>query len=1040
MEPDAQTTTRFSLRRKMLLLFIVLSLVPLGIYSLLSINSMRDAMIQEAGNGIAAQAQSAMTQLQADLFHAQENVRAWSRLPAMQVGLQGENQESTSKLLRQYRKAYGVYESLVLANSDGVVLAADNQSHIGKNVSSLPWFFETQSQNRPIIGNFNLDSLLDSYGVAISAPVAYAKKDGEVRIGVLSAYYSWQEMLAIVDRIPVAGGGQNEFGFALLVDKDGFILAAPEFLLYPDEQSGQSFGSMDQLSIQINQLLPELNKLNSYRISTLDQEDFIVAHSQPLSELNGGRALMGADQSWRFLIFRHAENALSAETVLKERLMLLGILTIAAVILLATLVSKRLSAPIIKLTKRVRELDKGNLNVSLKVASDDEVGELANAFDHLRNDVKHFISDLSGMNVKYQELVDSVAGIVWEADIHPFRYTFINKQIEQLVGYTSEWMRSESDHWQTIIHPEDRSRIVETINELELREEETRILEYRIVCKSGNVLWLKNYISGVHDQGKCVGLRGVAFDMSDVKVAEVEMQKARDIALKSAQSRSEFLAIMSHELRTPVNGMLGMLELMDYQELGDKNRQRYNLASSSGKQLLHLLDDILDYTKLENGQMTYEFVAFDLREFMEDVLSLMAAAAFGKRLDIGLVLENSIPRVVKSDPTRIRQVLVNLISNAIKFTNHGSIWVWAEVRDENRLYVEVKDTGIGVSPAQKETLFEPFVLVDATTTRNQGGSGLGLFLCRKILDGLSGDIGVNAIQNVGSSFFFELPIEVISQQTAVPAKLNVTERALAIGTMPATEFSLATLLRSKQITLEMLEEVSFDAEQLFAICRKQNIHYLFVEGEWLTDQVVESWLALPIDQKPKLVSLGMSGIATELLEKLDGTLEKPICLGALDELLEKASQRESHELINSTQAKPTATPLFNAKLPVLLVDDNPVNLKVAAAILKKLGFAVDQVENGQEAVDKLIANDYEMIFMDCQMPVMDGFEATLAIRELDSEKSDIPIIAVTANAMTGDKEKCLSVGMNDYLTKPIKKDALAEAIHRWLPSSSKAAS
>ena len=1041
MDQDTQPKTRFSMQKKLLLLFVLLSMVPLGLYSFLSMQSTRTALIQEAGQSIAAQAQSAMAHLQNNLFHAQENVRAWSQLADIKNAFSADNSESTSRLLRQYRDAYGIYDSIVLTDNNGVVVASSSKTHIGMDAGEIAWFQQTQSKNSPFIGEFKLDPMLESYGIAISSPVPYSGRNGDIEIGVLSAFYSWQQMLNIVNNVQVVIGGQDSTGFALLVDKDGFILAAPEFLLYPDREQQTSFASIDQLSMQLNSLLPKLNFKNDYRLSVFNQDQFIIAHSKMLRQMARGVSVIGANHEWRFLIFRDASHAVSAEDVLLERLLILGVATISVLIFVSVLVSKQLSAPIISLTNRVRELDKGNLEVSLKVSSDDEVGELAGAFDHLRNEVKHYINDLSGANHKYQDLVNSVAGIVWEADIEPLQFTFISKQVTQLIGYSPEWLLKDADHWQMIIHAEDRAKVMQSFI-LEENFNGTKILEYRVICKDGQVIWLKNFINAVLDEGQCIGLRGVAFDMTDVKQAEVEMQKARDIALKSAQSRSEFLAIMSHELRTPVNGMLGMLDLMEEDRFDHQNRQHFNLALSSGRQLLRLLDDILDYTKLENGQMTYEFVAFDLREFMEDVIALMAAAAFGKGLDIGLVLENSIPQVIKTDPTRIRQVLVNLVSNAIKFTNHGSIWVWVEVRDNNQLYVEVKDTGIGISPVQKETLFEPFVLVDSSTTRSYGGSGLGLFLCKKILDGLNGDIGVNAIENVGSSFFFETPIEVISKPRHVPATLNVMERALAVGTMPATEFSLATLLRTKQISLEVLEEVSFDYEHLFGVCRKQKIHYLFVEGQWLKDNVVEHWLALPIDQKPKLISIGISSIEAELLEKLDGTLEKPVSLHALEVLLDQASQRESRELLKSNESQnEVKVPLFESRLPVLLVDDNAVNLKVAAAILRKFGFEVDLAENGQEAVDCVLKNNYEMIFMDCQMPVMDGFEATEIIRQMDDgEKKDIPIIAITANAMTGDKEKCLAVGMNDYLTKPIKKDALAETIHRWFHLSSKEAS
>jgi len=1052
----------FSMSGKLLGLFLLLALAPLLTHFYISVDTSRKALIKEAGAGISMQAELAMEQLRTNLSHSQKHVLNWSSLPNVESVLRAAASDESlvqevNDLFVQYARVYGVYDSITLADEQGNVVAASQAELLGANVSSSDWFFETQAYRQSRVGSFKLDANIDNYGVPVSAPVLYRQND-ETKVGVINAYYSWRELQLDLDSLKVNNSRQNHFGFLLLVDGDGFVLSAPEFLLYRPEGADYT-GSLDvdQLNGEIAKLMPGMGLGRGYKMVSLRGRPAIVAYSTVMAAGAQKDRGMISHQNWRVLIFRDAAAAVSAETELLQKMILVVVITALLVLLLSIVVSRHFTKPIVSLIKRLKELNSGNLDVSLQLEGTDEYAMLGRAFDGMRVELKQHINELSTVNSRYGELVNSIAGVVWEGRGQPFQFSFLSQQVYDVCGYKAGWLLTNPQAWTKIFHPDDIEKVTQTLDSLQVGE--SVVIEYRVIHKSGRIIWLKNFMSAVEKEGQDNSIRGVAFDITDVKAAEAEVQEARDVALSTAQSRSDFLATMSHELRTPVNGMMGMLELMDEGKIDARELQFFSLALTSGRQLINLLDDILDYTKVENGGLRYEKVPFDIREFMESVVSLMASAARAKNLDISLVLERDIPQVVKSDPTRLRQVLVNLVSNAVKFTDAGSVCVWAEVRSDNMLWVEVRDTGIGISPTRHEVLFEPFVLADASSTRSNRGCGLGLYLTKRIVEGLGGSIIASSVEDTGSSFCFEVPVEIVTPALTYPDFLESREKAVVIGAREATLLSLQALLERQNI-FTVVENGEMNVEAFLGLARKHQARYFFIDGSVLNAELVNAWLSLEEAERPKLLCLGTSTIMSALHKQLTADIQIPITLKGLVNALKIANDVPGAELSESSVPAVVGEPAksgsvalsvleqstgkknLRLSLPssVLLVDDNLVNLKVASAMLNRLGLEVETAADGQEAVEKASAKVYPIIFMDCQMPVMDGFDATRNIRQLSGEHGTPLIIAITANAMEGDRELCLAAGMDEYITKPVKMNVLAETIARCMPSAAMATS
>jgi len=650
------------------------------------------------------------------------------------------------------------------------------------------------------------------------------------------------------------------------------------------------------------------------------------------------------------------------------------------------------------------------------------------------------------------EISDNIQDVMWltEKKDDQDQLIFINKSYETIWGRTSDELFHDINAFVKYVHPKDQSALVSLMKSDQIKQDYVMNTTFRIIRPDGDIRWIHMRIFPVKNQKDNTQRSvGIATDITYQKETEEELsiasEKANKLAIEAAEAnrtKSEFLANMSHEIRTPMNGIIGMCHLLLSGDLNREQRSQVLTIRNSSESLLNIINDILDISKIEAGKLTLEKINFNIRATIADVVKILANQIQKKNLELSIVIESDVPATICSDPVRLRQILLNLISNAAKFTEKGCIYVDIKLIQDNQkqeIYFSVTDTGMGIEKDKLDLLFKSFTQTDTSITRRFGGTGLGLSISKQLAQMLGGSIGASSEPGSGSTFWFSIASHDVSSEKKPESEFDSDickkTKIMIVSDNNRLQQEIIPLLDYWHLKHDCCNTVS-DALGKIIHANLDNRPYTIcflddqlprLSGKSVCERIADLYDIGPITLIPIYQQEPPANH-----DNLPVFLVRPIIYTDLYHCLTKILSPYSKDQNNPV--KSTLPELDDAlqDMRILVVEDNKVNQKVAKGILNRLGFQCDIVEHGAKALEVLKEKVYDLIFMDIQMPVMDGLTASKAIRDPKTQvrRHDVPIVAMTAHAMKDSRQQCLDAGMDDFISKPIDPTEVLSVIER----------
>jgi len=962
-----------------------------------------------------------------------------------------------------------IYE-VSLCGLDGMVVASTVPEIIGADRTTDLSFLEGRR------GVFLLDAFHSETtgreSFAISAPVMDSLNGNF--LGVLNVIFN----LDGINKITADHTGMGDSGETYLINKYGFMITSSRIL----------HDTFLRQKVDTENARCCLANLEAIRTGQSDQEH--KDEAETFTDYRGVPVLGThgciPEMEWGLLAEMDTKEAFAPIARLRSAIAMIAAVLCAVGIAVSYIIARHLSHSIHKLRVGSERIGNGDLNYRVDIRTGDEIQQLAEEFNRMAGKVSESYATL-------EQKVD-------ERTVHLEREITERKRADVELRRAVAFQRTVSEALPDFIFVLDADGVIEKVNRVHPGHSEEDVVgqsvltfvqldfhdafkktlrqaldtgrlqtvETEVALPDGCHFFL-NRLSPIHMDEMELSVVLVATDITDRKRSEenikninrqleAAIERATLMAVEAEAAnvaKSEFLANMSHEIRTPMNGVIGMTGLLLDTDLTKEQREFAETVRNSGNVLLAIINDILDFSKIEVSKMELETIDFNLRTALEEAIDLIAYHAEEKEIELTCMIDPVVPSLVQGDPGRLRQVLVNLTGNAIKFTSEGEVAIRVTLDndddDQVTLRFAIVDTGIGIPQDRIDRLFEAFSQADSSTTRKFGGTGLGLTISKRLAEAMGGQMGVESEEGRGSTFWFTVVLgkQPSGRESELELKTTIAgQRILVVDDTPTNRRLLDVLLTSWQCQHDEAPDGQTALKKLRAAAQEGDPFRLVIVDMCMPEMDGET-LGARIKEDPELrditlvmmTSMGKRGDVARLKEiGFAAYLTKPVKQSQLYDCLATVWERKQHHVGKTPESIVTRHRIVRNRqcsTRILVAEDNIVNQKVALRILEKLGYRTDVAADGLEAIKALESIPYDLVLMDCQMPEMDGYRATRHIRNPESAVLDhgIPIIAMTANAMAGDREECIKAGMNDYISKPVEPLALANKIDKWLSKS-----